>query len=105
MHYLTPDEAFCDALAHMGERRRTRIKGYYICPNCDVRFILNRPIKSRTCPICDKMMPEMVATVDEFEVSRIKSWDTFLFEESDKYYPFIIKGFRNIVKKGVHTEP
>lgn len=62
-----------DAISHCGERRRKRIKGHFICINCDNQFIHHRPLKVCRCPVCFEEA-KLCNTVDEFEIERIKMY-------------------------------
>lgn len=75
-----------DAIKHSRDRRRSRIKGFYVCKDCSNQFIANVPRKEINCPICGKKL-SIVSTVDEFEINRIKSYagETLLIEGESMY--------------------
>lgn len=80
---ITDNDIFMQAMSHVGERRRKRIKGYYICSVCDNQFINNRPDKMVKCPICFENCV-LGKTIDEFSIEQINLYtDTLITDETD----------------------
>lgn len=83
---MSDAELLCDAIAHTGEKRHSRIKGYYVCGlGCSNQFIFNRPLQTRQCPVCGRTI-KLLVKVDEFEINRIKNWSngTVIVEDEVK---------------------
>lgn len=88
-----------DFFIHQGERRRTRILGYYVCINCKNTMILKRTQKETSCPICENKIKRGM-TVDEFEGNRMKQVNpTIYYEGYNKDEQFWLNALRNIYKK------
>lgn len=86
---MTDTDIMIDTMMHFGERRRVRIRGYYVCRDCSNQYVYWRPTKERKCPVCGHLMP-ICNTVDEFEVARIREWseETVLIE-GEKSFPYL----------------
>lgn len=80
------NDYFLDFMIHRKERRRQRIKGWYICYMCNNQYIRNRPNKEFTCPVCNHAL-QLVSTVDEFEINRIREYsEDNIIIENDEFY-------------------
>ena len=64
MNEFTENDIMFDVFSHVGEKRHSRIKGYYVCL-CGNQYIFFRPYKKRTC-LCGREMP-LISKIDEFE--------------------------------------
>lgn len=80
----TSDEYLCDIIKSRGERRRTRIKGYYCCFNCDNNIITGRNYSNIRCPICNSPLA-LVSTITQTTVDYIKGWGMPLEEKKQGY--------------------
>lgn len=70
---VTDSELLQNVFITHGQKRHSRIKGYYICGHCALQFIYNRAFQSRECPMCNHLM-KLLSKVDEHEINRIRMW-------------------------------
>jgi len=64
------NDVLYDAFVHLGKKRRSRLKGYYVCL-CGWQYIYNSALKERICTSCRRTL-HLLSTIDEFEENRIK---------------------------------